>query len=462
MVVAHQTNWKLVSEIEAGRAEVLKKVASGEPLSDILNTLCKNSEIYNPEMKTSVLRLNNETNTLHPCASVSLPGEYCQALEGVVIGTGVGSCGTAAFKKERVIVEDINTHPYWAQYKELALSAGLQSCWSEPIIGQNNHCYGTFAIYYDKPSTPTENDLKFIQTCAHLAAIVFENNVAKQKLLEANHKLSQTIDERTHSLEIANKELELLLASQKQDSLLHTHSEKSNTTRLLLMGFAHQLNTPLGIATTSSTHISDVVNKIHTLVDINKITKVELLNHLEQIKKGLSLNQQNLYKASDLITKFREVGLSFTQEEKSSFTLQTFFNELFSFYQQDNPSIEFKLETDANIRMHSKIALWQIFAKLIENSLEHGFRQSGIGSISIYITELENNLEINYQDDGIGINKQYHKDIFEPFFTTRRQAGNLGLGLNVVTNILSNVYHGRIQLEPAPCGTRYTVFISKY
>ena len=138
--------WKLASALEEGRNQVLRLVARNKKLELILNTLCQKAQIYNPEMLCSILRLNNDTKTLHPIASVSLPDFYCQALDGVSIGAGVGSCGTAAFTKNRVIVEDINTHPYWNQYKNLALEAGLQACWSEPIIGADGIVFGTFAM----------------------------------------------------------------------------------------------------------------------------------------------------------------------------------------------------------------------------------------------------------------------------------------------------------------------------
>ncbi len=130
-------------ELEQGRIEVLRMVASGDPLENILNVLCHKAQTYNPEVICSILRLNPHSNTLHPIASVSLPKFYCDALEGITIGIGVGSCGTAAMSGQRVIVEDINTHPYWALYKDIALSANLQACWSEPIIDANGNIFGT-------------------------------------------------------------------------------------------------------------------------------------------------------------------------------------------------------------------------------------------------------------------------------------------------------------------------------
>ena len=94
--------WQLHSQLESGRAEVLRKVAEGAELAEVLNLLCAKAEDYNPLMMCSVLRLNAEESTLHPCASGSLPDSYCAALDGVRIGKGVGSCGTAAFQRQQV------------------------------------------------------------------------------------------------------------------------------------------------------------------------------------------------------------------------------------------------------------------------------------------------------------------------------------------------------------------------
>ena len=148
MWVKMQSNLKGLSDcqlnnrIEVGHNKVLRMVAKNECLEVILNEFCKKSQIYNSEMLCSILRLDNKNKTLHPIASVELPQSYCLAIDGILIGSGVGSCGTAAFTKKRVIVEDINTHPYWNQYKGLALGAGVQACWSEPIMGANDTVYG--------------------------------------------------------------------------------------------------------------------------------------------------------------------------------------------------------------------------------------------------------------------------------------------------------------------------------
>lgn len=106
--------------------------------------------------------------------------------------------------KKRVIVDSINTPPYWNQYKDLALSANLQAFWSEPIIGENGIVQGTFAIYYSNPGKPREEGLSFFKLSANLAAVVFENDLNRAKLLEANSLLNQTVNEINAEFEKVN------------------------------------------------------------------------------------------------------------------------------------------------------------------------------------------------------------------------------------------------------------------
>jgi len=160
---------------------MLEMVAKGLPLPEILNAIVQVIESEEPTSICSILLLD-EKNHLHLGASSSLPKFYNDALEGVEIGLGVGSCGTAAYLKQRIIVEDIMTHEYWKPYKELAQKAGLEACWSEPIVSSLGKILGTFAIYHTKPAKPRKVDIERISFAATLAAVAIENNETRKKL----------------------------------------------------------------------------------------------------------------------------------------------------------------------------------------------------------------------------------------------------------------------------------------
>ncbi|NTV70465.1 MAG: PAS domain S-box protein [Azonexaceae bacterium] len=173
------------------RTHVLELLASGKPLALVLDALVRGTEQLNPAMLCSIILLDSDGKHIEKGIAPSLPDFYNKALEGLAIGQGVGSCGTAAFTGKRVIVEDIATHPYWAPYKELAASAGLGACWSQPILASDGRVVGTFAIYHREPHTPTDHDIYLIEQCASLASIALEKNLAEERLQrsEAHYRL---------------------------------------------------------------------------------------------------------------------------------------------------------------------------------------------------------------------------------------------------------------------------------
>jgi two-component system, sensor histidine kinase len=138
-------------------------------LHDSLDTLIRLLERVSPGMRGSVLLLDEEGVTLHHGASPNLPPEYCNAIDGSRIGPLAGSCGTAAFLRERVIVRDIATDPLWVHYRAFAEPHQLAACWSTPIFDTDGKVLGTFAMYYDHPKEPTASDIALTDTATLLA-----------------------------------------------------------------------------------------------------------------------------------------------------------------------------------------------------------------------------------------------------------------------------------------------------
>ncbi|GAA0820696.1 hypothetical protein GCM10009111_26570 [Colwellia asteriadis] len=161
---------------------VLELITSGKPLAIILDAILHLVEQDNPEMICSILLLDNSGQHLISGSAPRLPTFYSEAIHGVEIGIGVGSCGTAAFMNERIIVDDIESHPYWEPYKGLAKEAGLASCWSEPIRSTEGDVLGTFAIYHNEINAPTKADLTVIEQTASLASIAIEKKHTEDKL----------------------------------------------------------------------------------------------------------------------------------------------------------------------------------------------------------------------------------------------------------------------------------------
>ncbi|MCW9016113.1 MAG: diguanylate cyclase, partial [Kangiellaceae bacterium] len=162
--------------LEASKNKVLELTAKGEVLNKILDAIIESIEVENPQMLCSILLLDSKGERLYCGSAPRLPQFYSEAINGGKIGDGVGSCGTSAYNAERVIVEDVQTHPYWKDFKELAEKANIAACWSEPIFDSRKKVVGTFAIYHETIQTPNEKDIQLIEQAATLAGIAIEKH----------------------------------------------------------------------------------------------------------------------------------------------------------------------------------------------------------------------------------------------------------------------------------------------
>jgi PAS domain S-box-containing protein len=159
---------------------VLELLASGAPLSAILETICRSVEELAPGVLCSILLL--EGDRLRHGAAPSLPHDYNQKVDGLKIGPTVGSCGTAAYLKKPVIVSDTFTDPLWADYREIAQQYGLRACWATPILSQQGEVLGTFAMYYREVRSPSAYELQLIERTAHLASLAIERAQTQAQL----------------------------------------------------------------------------------------------------------------------------------------------------------------------------------------------------------------------------------------------------------------------------------------
>jgi two-component system cell cycle sensor histidine kinase/response regulator CckA len=185
---------KLLEPVALLDEHVLAMVMAHAPLPEILETLCTNIERHYSGLLCSVLLLDADGKTLRHGATPTLPREYSQAIDGMKIGPCAGSCGTAAYRRQPVIVSDIASDPLWADYRHLALRHGLQACWSTPIASQGGGILGTFAIYYREPRTPDEEDLQLLAHATRLAAIAMEWDRAQAELSAAENRYRTLVE----------------------------------------------------------------------------------------------------------------------------------------------------------------------------------------------------------------------------------------------------------------------------
>ncbi|HEX6848478.1 MAG TPA: GAF domain-containing protein [Chitinophagaceae bacterium] len=157
------------------QADVGEMLDSNKPLKEILVDIVTWIEYKSEnDILTSILLYNSKTNQLFEGAAPSLPDHYNTAVNGITAGPTAGSCGTAAYFKKQIIVDDIATDPLWKDYKSYALSEDLRSCWSTPIFNANDELLGTFAVYYNEPRKPTQNDLTLIDELVDVTGSAIE------------------------------------------------------------------------------------------------------------------------------------------------------------------------------------------------------------------------------------------------------------------------------------------------
>ena len=189
------TERKWAERQERFRMKALEQLVAGAPVARILETLVLGVEDVNPDMLGSVWLLDGDGRHLGQGVSPSLPTFFNAAVDGLEVAMGAGSCGTAAFTGERVIAEDLQTHPYWAPYSVLARQAGLGACWSQPILSSARQVLGTFAIYHRMPYKPDEDEIRLIEECAKLASIAIEKSRATRQLHDSEARFRSMMED---------------------------------------------------------------------------------------------------------------------------------------------------------------------------------------------------------------------------------------------------------------------------
>jgi len=162
--------------------DILEMLATSFPLSTVLHAINIAIEKEIPLAISSILLLDEAGKHLHSASSPNLPDEYVGAINGVTIGPSVGSCGTAVYRNDTVIVEDIARDPLWADFKALAISHGLRACWSMPFRDSASEVLGTFALYFKTSRKPEKKELDLLHWAGHLTGIAIERHSTAEKL----------------------------------------------------------------------------------------------------------------------------------------------------------------------------------------------------------------------------------------------------------------------------------------
>ncbi|THD44595.1 MAG: EAL domain-containing protein [Bradyrhizobium sp.] len=192
------TTRRLEDALRDEQAKILEMIAMSAPLGDVLEHLVLLMESQFKGIAGSILLVDETGSRLRHGAAPSLPDTYAKAIDGLRIGPKVGPCGTAAYRREAVVVADIMTDPLWGDYKSLAAEHGLRSCWATPILSHQGAVLGTFAMYSKEVREPSDAELRLVDVATRIAGIAIERKLAEDRIhFMANHDALTGLPNRT-------------------------------------------------------------------------------------------------------------------------------------------------------------------------------------------------------------------------------------------------------------------------
>ena len=372
----------------AGEKRLLEMIARGDSRALILDALCRLVEELATGSLSSILLLDADTNRLRHGAAPNLPRPYVDAIDGTVIGPAAGSCGTAAYRAQPVIVCDIATDPLWADYRDLALPHRLRACWSTPILSSEGRVLGTFAVYYREPRSPTPQDQSVIEQITHLASIAIEREQAEEKLRGAQADLARI--------------------------------NRVTTMGELTAALAHEVNQPIAAAVTNANAC------VRWLVADDPDLEEARAAAMRSVKDGM--------RAAEIIGRIRLLFKKGTPQWELV-DVNEVIREMIALLRSEATrySISVGTELSANLPqiMGDRVQLQQVLMNLIMNSIDAMKNVDGARELVIKSQREENErILVSVSDTGVGLPPQQADQIFNAFFTTKPDGTGMGLSIS--------------------------------
>jgi len=297
-----------------------------------------------------------------------------------------------------------------------------------------------------------------------LSSTMLKMEVQQKELLKQQNQLQAENNRRRKTettLINTNKDLKKLIfeLSKAQDRLLE--AEKMASLGALSAEVSHEINTPIGVSITSISYLSDILVKLQFDINEKRLSKRAIEGFIDNAKQSISLLLNNLNRASELITSFKQVAVDQTNDKVRLIDVGKYLDEII---QSLHPKLKktnhtIKIHCDKNIEIYSHPgAIAQIIINLIVNSILHGFEGMNRGEIIIDVSVDKQRLHLNYQDNGVGINKEQLTKLFDPFYTTKGDKGGTGLGTYIINNLVVDTLNGNIKVSsPSNKGLLYQI-----
>jgi PAS domain S-box-containing protein len=390
------TDRKRAEMLLAGEKRLLEMIATHDSRAAILDALCRLVEELSSGSLSSILLLDPNTKCLRHGAAPSLPISYTHAIDGAPTGPCAGSCGTAAYRAEPVIVSDIAADPLWVDYRDLALPHGLRACWSAPILSSEGRVLGTFATYYREARSPTPQEQHVIERITHLASIAIVGEQAEEALRQAQAEIARV-------------------------SRVTTMGE-------LTASIAHEVNQPIAAA------ITDANTCLRWLAGD--------IPNLEEAREAAMRVVKDSRRAAEIISRTRllfKKGASERELVDINEVIREMIVLLRNEVAQYSISIRTSFAADCPRIMADRVQLQQVLMNLIMNSIDAMKDVGGMRELAIQSACTENEqLLVSVSDTGVGLPPHQADQIFNAFFTTK--VHGTGMGLRISRSIVES--HG--------------------
>lgn len=303
---------------------------------------------------------------------------------------------------------------------------------------------------------------------SRLSQVMLDLEQRKNELELRQEKLEREVSQRRtmeQTLRDSNQRLESSLDHLKQTQQQLVESEKMASLGGLVAGITHDVNTPIGISVTASSFLREKLDELEAALNNKQLTQPQLEKFIAEGRESVQLLDNNLERASELITSFKQVAVDQASDAIRDINLRRYIQDLIQSLQprlkKTKHQIHLSCPDNLMIRCPAG-AISQIFTNLIINSLVHGFEGVSNGNMWINVDldydREHDRLNITYQDDGVGISQQQLEHLFDPFFTTKRDDGGSGLGTHIVRNLVVQTLQGEISAISQPGkGLTYTL-----
>ncbi|RZQ56214.1 HAMP domain-containing histidine kinase [Pseudidiomarina tainanensis] len=294
---------------------------------------------------------------------------------------------------------------------------------------------------------------------------------AERQASDLNAELELQVKQRTQMLFESNQELQQALATAHQYQNELVQAEKMQSLAKLVSGVAHEVNTPVGLAVTSTSILQDNLVSMKQKFAEKKLTSQEFQRYMTSFDENLALISRNIRRTADLISNFSKLSMDQFSDEDRPVQIAKFWDDIEQSLRSRHPelaqiqlSAEFPEDLTVNVRPGP---LNQVINQLVQNALQHAFAHTVKPSIKFEFRyhALEDDaergeLELNYYDNGDGIPNELLKVVFDPFVTTKRSHGAAGLGLHLVYNLVVHALQGQISLaSPSQRGTEFHISV---